>query len=102
MARRFNYRRVKIHRNYTIAELAARIGAHKQTISRWIAAGLPTTDSRRPFLIRGDEFRAFMRAREPSSSIANQASFTALAAERPNGQPAIWRTISRAPQLGAR
>jgi hypothetical protein len=50
MARRFNYRRVKIHRTYTIAELAARIGAHKQTVGRWIAAGLPTTDSTRPFL----------------------------------------------------
>ena len=65
MARRFNCRRVKIHRTYTIAELAARIGAHKHTVNRWIAAGLPTTDSTRPFLIRGDEFRAFMRAREP-------------------------------------
>ena len=65
MARRFDYRRVKIHRTYTIAELAARICAHKQTVGRWIAAGLPTTDSTRPFLIRGDEFRAFMRAREP-------------------------------------
>jgi hypothetical protein len=48
MARRFNYRRVKIHHSYTISELSALIGAHKHTIGRWIAAGLKTTDARRP------------------------------------------------------
>jgi hypothetical protein len=48
MARRFNIRRVKLHHSYTIAELSALIGAHKHTISRWIAAGLKTTDAKRP------------------------------------------------------
>ena len=32
MARRFNYRRVKIHHSYTISELGALTGAHKHTI----------------------------------------------------------------------
>jgi hypothetical protein len=60
-----DYRRVKLHRSYTISELSALIGAHKHTIRRWIAAGLRTTDSRRPLLIHGADFRAFAKAREP-------------------------------------
>jgi len=60
MARRFNYRRVKIHRNYSIAELAARVGAHRQTVVRWIAAGLPITGAKRSRLVHGADFRAFM------------------------------------------
>jgi hypothetical protein len=100
VARRFNYRRVKIHRNYTIAELAARIRAHKQTVGRWIAAGLPTTDSTRPFLIRGDEFRAFMRAREPVKQHCQPGEAYCLgcrAPKRPAGNMAdyIPRTATR-------
>jgi hypothetical protein len=63
MARRFNYRRVKIHRNHPVAELADVIGAHKQTISRWIAARLPTTDRKRRHFIRGVDIHAFMQER---------------------------------------
>lgn len=51
MLRRYNIRRVKIHRSYAIGELAILIGAHKRTIQRWIAAGLLTIDARRPLLI---------------------------------------------------
>ena len=65
MTRRFDCRRVKLHRSYTISELSALVGAHKHTIGRWIAAGLKTTDAKRPLLIRGDDFRSFMKAREP-------------------------------------
>jgi hypothetical protein len=65
MARRFDCRRVKLHHSYTISELSALIGAHKHTICRWIAAGLKTTDAKRPLLIHGADFRAFMKAREP-------------------------------------
>jgi hypothetical protein len=65
MTRRFDYRRVKLHHSYTIGELSALIGAHQHTIGRWIAAGLTTTDTKRPLLIHGADFRAFMKAREP-------------------------------------
>jgi hypothetical protein len=105
MARRFNYRRVKIHRTYTIAELAALIGAHKHTIGRWIAAGLPTTDSMRPLLIRGDEFRAFLRAREPVKQHCRPGEFYCLGCRAPK-QPAgkmadyIPRTATRGSLTG--
>ena len=38
MAWRFNFRRVKIHHSYTVSELAELLGAHRQTVRRWIAA----------------------------------------------------------------
>jgi hypothetical protein len=67
MARRHNG--VKIHRSYTIAEAAAVLGAHKHTV-RWIAAGLRTTDDKRPFLIHGNDIRAFFEgARTPEANM---------------------------------
>ena len=101
MARRFNCRRVKIHRTYTIAELAALIGAHKHTISRWIAAGLPTTDSTRPLPYPGAMSFALSCGRaNPSNSVASQARlycFGCRAPKRPAGNMAdyIPRTATR-------
>jgi hypothetical protein len=93
MARRFNYRRVKIHRTYTVAELAAAVGAHKQTVGRWIAAGLPTTDARRPYLIHGAQFREFIRARQPARQRCGPGEFYCLgcrAPKRPAGDMADY------------
>ncbi len=93
MAKRLNGRRVKIHRNYTIAEAAAVLGAHKHTVSRWIAAGLPTTDDKRPFLIHGKDIRAFLRAREPDKQTCRPGEFYCLrcrAPRRPAGDMADY------------
>jgi hypothetical protein len=88
MTRRFNYRRVKIHHSYTISELSALIGAHKHTIGRWIAAGLKTTDARRPLLVHGNDFRAFMKAREPIKQRCQPGEFYCLGCRAPK-QPAL-------------
>jgi hypothetical protein len=93
MARRFDYRRVKIHRSYTISELADRIKAHKHTVGRWIAAGLPTTDAKRPLLIHGADVRAFLRAREPVRQRCPPGEFYCLgcrAPKRPAGDVADY------------
>jgi hypothetical protein len=100
MARRFNYRRVKIHRNYTIGVLADAVGKHKHTVGRWIAAGLPTTDTKRPLLIHGADFHAFMKAREPIKQRCKPGEFYCLgcrAPKRPAGDMADYhpRTASR-------
>jgi DNA-directed RNA polymerase specialized sigma24 family protein len=50
--RRPNYRQVKIHRNYTVEEIASVFGIHKNTVREWIKAGLPVLDDKRPMLIR--------------------------------------------------
>jgi Helix-turn-helix domain len=65
MTRRFNYRRVKLHRAYKIAELADLLEVHKKTVSRWIAAGLRAMGAKRSRLIHGEDFREFVNARKP-------------------------------------
>jgi excisionase family DNA binding protein len=85
MARRHNGRRVKIHRSYTITEAAAVLGAHKHTVSRWIAAGLPTTDDKRPLLIHGEDLRAFLKARVPHKQKCRPGEFYCLRCRAPRG-----------------
>ena len=65
MTRRHNFRLVKIHRNYTVAEAAKLLGVHPHTVSRWISAGLPLVVKTRPFLIHGSDLRAFLAAQQP-------------------------------------
>jgi excisionase family DNA binding protein len=100
VSRRFNYRRVKIHRNYTITEAATLLGAHKHTVSRWIAAGLPTTDDKRPLLIHGGDLRAFMKVRASHKQTCRPGEFYCLrcrAPRRPAGEMVdyIPKTASR-------
>jgi excisionase family DNA binding protein len=93
MARRFNYRRVKIHHPYTIAQAAEVLRAHKQTVSRWIAAGLPVTTDKRPFLIHGSDLRAFLQARQPIKQRCQPGEFYCLgcrAPKRPAGNMADY------------
>jgi len=61
--RRPNYRLVKIHRSYTVEEIARLFGTHKNTVRAWVKAGLPTCDGKRPTLILGRELSAFLQAR---------------------------------------
>jgi excisionase family DNA binding protein len=65
MARRYNHRRVKINRTYKVEEAAKLFGVHKQTVLRWIAAGLPLVERRKPFLIHGSDLRPFLKSQRP-------------------------------------
>lgn len=58
-----NPRLVKIHRNYSVEEVADLLGTHKNTVRRWIKTGLPVIDSKRPTLIHGLDLREFLQAR---------------------------------------
>jgi len=58
-----NYRLVKIHRNYTVEEVARLLSTHRNTVRSWVKAGLPTCDGKRPTLILGRELAAFLQAR---------------------------------------
>jgi hypothetical protein len=59
-ARRANPMRVKLHRSYSVPELALCCGVHKNTIRHWQAKGLEPVDSSRPALFQGATVRAFL------------------------------------------
>jgi len=58
-----NHRLVKIHRNYTVGEIADLFGTHKNTVRRWIKTGLTICDEKRPILILGHDLASFIQAR---------------------------------------
>jgi hypothetical protein len=58
-----NHRLVKIHRNYTVEEIAKLFGIHKNTVRGWVKVGLTTVDDKRPMLILGHGLAAFLQAR---------------------------------------
>lgn len=58
-----NPRLVKIHRNYTVEDIAHLLGVHKNTVRTWIKQGLSTIDDNRPILILGRVLSTFLQAR---------------------------------------
>ena len=62
--RRPNYRLVKIHRNYTVEEIADLFGIHKNTVRGWIKNGLPLCDDRRPALILGGALANYLKTKK--------------------------------------
>lgn len=62
-----NPRRAKIHRNYTVDEIARLYCVHRNTVRAWIKRGLQTIDQRRPALVLGSHLGEFLRARRTAS-----------------------------------
>ncbi len=62
-ATRPNPRLAKIHRSYTVEEIAKLFGVHRNTVRAWISRGLPTIDQRRPVLVLGSHLADFLTAR---------------------------------------
>lgn len=64
MPRKPDPRRIKRHRVYTVAEAAEALGLHRQTVLRWIkAGGLVAERARKPWLIAGEDLKAFLGER---------------------------------------
>lgn len=83
-----NYRLVKIHRNYTVGEVAELLGKHKNTVLAWVKEGLPTCDSKRPILILGHALKDFLLAKRAKN-------------KRPCAPGEIYCVRCRAPQKPA-
>jgi hypothetical protein len=67
MAKRLNPNLAKIHRNYTVEEVANLFTVHKNTVRSWIKEGLVLNDSKRPILILGSSLRDFLQAKRESA-----------------------------------
>ncbi|WP_371432775.1 helix-turn-helix domain-containing protein [Novosphingobium sp.] len=55
--------RVKLHRTYSVEELARCCGVHKNTVRHWQKQGLEPIDTSRPTLFAGTVVRAFLARR---------------------------------------
>jgi len=62
-SRRPNPRLVKLHRNYSVEEVARLFGMHKNTVRSWLKQGLAAIDDRRPTLILGRVLSRFLQER---------------------------------------
>lgn len=54
---RINPRLAKMHRSFSVFELADLLKVHRNTVRQWIKDGLPVLDGARPILILGSEFQ---------------------------------------------
>lgn len=57
-----NPKLAKIHRNYSVDEIATLFGVHRNTVRAWVKRGLATSDDRRPMLILGRDLVTFLQA----------------------------------------
>src|SRR5262245_31354553 len=58
-----NPRLVKMHRNYSVEEIARLFRMHKNTVRNWLRQGLTAIDRQRPTLVLGSELIRFLRER---------------------------------------
>ena len=68
MARkRLNPRLPKMHRSYTVEEIAALFALHTNTVRSWLKKGLTAIDDARPLLVNGAELRRFIEDQRAAS-----------------------------------
>ena len=73
--RKLDVRRVRASRCYTALEVAELLGVALGTVRAWIRSGLPCLSDARPFLIPGDELKAWLnkrRAKNRQKCLPNQ------------------------------
>lgn len=87
-SRNRNPRLAKIHRSYSVEEIARLFRVHKNTVRVWLRQGLKAIDGQRPTVVRGEEIRRFLGERRAQ-------------AKRPCGPGRIYCLPCRAPKIPA-
>jgi len=64
MRRSINPNKAKIHRSYTVEEVAELFAVHKNTVRAWLKSGLSVCDDRKPMLILGADLRSFLKEKK--------------------------------------
>lgn len=67
MSKRLNPNLAKIHRNYTVEEVADLFSVHKNTVRLWVKDGLAINDNKRPMLILGIQLRHYLQTKRESN-----------------------------------
>lgn len=68
-SRRANPNVIKMHRCYTVGELADRLGVHRNTVRNWQKGGLAPIDDCRPLLFQGAVIRDFLKRQNASRKV---------------------------------
>ena len=89
MVHRINWRKVRTHFDYSIPELAKKLGVSRSTIRQWIKTGLPVVEGTRPILIEGKEFRKWYPHRLASQKRPCQPGEMHCFSCRKNRRPAF-------------
>jgi hypothetical protein len=96
--RHHNPRLVKIHRNYTMEEIACLFIICINTVRAWVRAGLPTCDKRRSMLILGIDLAAYLQARRTKNKRPCQPGeiycVRCRAPKRPAGDMAEYQPVT--------
>jgi hypothetical protein len=88
-SRRVNPNRVKLHRSYSVSELAVCLDVHKNTVRHWQAHGLEPVEPRKPYLFHGATTREFLAKRNASRKRpCSPGMFYCLRCRQPR-QPAL-------------
>ena len=67
MAKSPNPNLVKIHRNYTVEEVANLFSVHKNTVRLWVKDGLAINDDKRPMLILGSNLKQYLQSKRKAN-----------------------------------
>ena len=66
MGKRYNPNHIKIHRTYSVQEIALLLRVHKNTVRNWFKNGLATIDHRKPSLVKGQILKDYLKKKNTS------------------------------------
>ena len=88
----------KIHRSYSVEEVANLYDVHKGTVREWVKHGLQTINDKRPMLILGSDLAVFHQARRTKNKQTCQPGeiycVRCRAPKMPAGDMAEYQTIT--------